>query len=358
MWPYWVLFLIPALTAVLRPWRRSAPLSPGFMRWGVEWVTVLLALWLMIGWRHEVGGDWGNYFRYLEQVRGEELKNILLSPDPGYELVNWISVEMGWGVYGVNLLCAAVFSFGVVSLCRSMPRPWLALAVAVPYLVIVVGMGYSRQGVALGCAMLGLVGLMRRSNVRFVFWVLVGVTFHKTAVILLPIAALASTRNRWWTALWVGVVTVGAYWLFLEDSVESLVTNYVEVQMQSQGAMVRLLMNAMPAALLLLLKRRFQFTAIEAPLWRWLAIISIGLLAVLFVSPSSTAVDRIALYMLPLQLVVFSHLPDVLGSRQRSNQQWVTLIVLYYALVNFVWLTFATHAYAWVPYSFYPLVTP
>lgn len=357
MWPYWVLFLVPALAAVLRPRPLRTPLQANPMRWGVQWLALFAGLTLMIGFRFEVGGDWLNYFNYLDRVQGASLLEVLESPDPGYELVNWISLEMGWGVYGVNLFCGLVLATGLVHFCRNLPRPWLAMATAVPYLVIVVGMGYSRQGVALGFAMLGLVALMNRSIWPFVVWVLLGATFHKTAVILLPIAALASTRNRWWTALWVGVVTLGAYQLFLQDSVEGLVEGYIEAEYQSQGALVRLVMNALPAGLLLLWRKRFAFPAAEAPLWRWLALISLALLAVLFVSPSSTAVDRIALYMLPLQLVVFAHLPEVLGRRSgKGNDGWGLAVMGYYAAVQFVWLNYATHAFAWLPYRWYPLV--
>lgn len=73
------------------------------------------------------------------------------------------------------------------------------------------------------------------------------------------------------------------------------------------------------------------------------------------VLPSSTAVDRVALYMIPPQLFVFSRLPDVLGGGKKVRP-WVAAIVAYYALVLFVWLTFATHAQYWLPYQFYPLV--
>lgn len=356
MWPYWLLFAVPALAAVLRPRRLRAPLAANPARWGVGWLFALVMLALVIGLRHEVGGDWGNYFVYLDAVRGASFLEILGTGDPGYNLANWISAELGWGIHGVNLICGFSLAIGLTVLCRSLPRPWLALAVAIPYLVIVVGMGYSRQGVALGFAMLGLAALKNQRTLPFVVWVLVGATFHKTAVILLPIAALASTRNKWWTALWVGVASALAYVLFLEDSVESLYVNYLEAQYQSQGALIRLLMNALPAALLLIWRKRFAFTPAEAPLWRWLALISLGLLAVLFVSPSSTAVDRIALYMLPLQLVVFAHLPDALGNPRSHNQKWVAAVVLYYALVQFVWLNFAVHSRGWLPYQFYPLV--
>jgi hypothetical protein len=247
-----------------------------------------------------------------------------------------------------------LFSWGLVAFCRQQPRPWLALAVAVPYLGIVLGMGYNRQGIALGLSMLGLVALQRESTLKFVMWVLLGATFHKTAVLLLPIAALASTRNRYWTATWVGVVTLLAYGLFLEESVETLVAGYIEAQYQSEGALVRLLMNALPASLLLLRWKRFQFAPAEGALWRWMAMISLGLLVVLFVSPSSTAVDRVALYMLPLQLVVFSRLPEVMGRRGLNNQGWAAMVVAYYATVLFVWLHYSTHAQYWLPYRFYP----
>jgi len=71
------------------------------------------------------------------------------------------------------------------------------------------------------------------------------------------------------------------------------------------------------------------------------------------VSPSSTAVDRVALYMLPMQMVVFGYLPDVIG-RGKLTRGPILLVLVYYGLVEFVWLMFATFSYAWVPYRFYP----
>jgi hypothetical protein len=243
---------------------------------------------------------------------------------------------------------------GLAAFCRTLPRPWLGLAVAVPYLVIVVGMGYSRQGIALGFAMLGIVALGREQTLRFVLWVALAATFHKSAVLLLPIAALTATRNRYWTAAWIAVASVVGYQLFLEESVDALYLNYVEAQYESQGAFIRLLMNALPAAILLLWRGRFRLAERDRRLWLWLAAISLGLLAMLLATSASTAVDRIALYMLPLQVMVFSHLPAAFG-RSGGRNTIVAAVLLYYAMVLFVWLNFATHAFAWLPYRFYPL---
>ena len=40
------------------------------------------------------------------------------------------------------------------------------------------------------------------------------------------------------------------------------------------------------------------------------------LIIILALTPFSSAIDRIALYMIPLQLVVFSYLPDIFGKKE------------------------------------------
>lgn len=351
MWPYWLLYVAAALGALSAQARTQHAAYRGWT-WG--WFAALLTLALMIGLRFEVGGDWHNYFHYLDDVRGLDLLDALSKSDPGYQFLNWVSVQLDWGIFGVNLSGGVLFSWGLIYFCRTLPRPLVALAVSIPYLVIVVAMGYSRQGIALGMAMIGFAALHRRSLVGFVIWVLIGATFHKTALLLLPIAALSSTRNRYWAAVWIGVIFALAYMLLLEDSVESLYQNYVEAAYQSEGALVRLGMNALPATVVLLFHRRLQFSEAERKLWMWMSVISIGLFAMFFGTDASTAVDRIALYVLPLQLVVFSRIPDAFGRSAAERSVWVVAVLAYYAAVQFVWLEFAVHSRYWLPYRFYP----
>lgn len=351
MWPYWMMFLIPAVAAVgirRRPLRRPSG------KWNLAWVATAISITLLVGYRYEVGGDWGQYLRLVDFISGETLLSALGLSDPGYMLVAWLSAWAGWDVYGVNLFCGAVFAVGLVSFCLRLPRPWLALAVSVPYLIIVVAMGYSRQGVALGFVLLGLVALQDKSAFKFAVWVIIGATFHKSAALVLPLAALASRRNRYWTTAWIAVAAAIAYEVLLRDSVDSLYENYVEAEYQSEGALVRLLMNALPATILLFGFRRLRLPPEQVSLWRWFAILSWALLIILFTTSASTAVDRVALYMLPLQLVVFAYLPDLMGSRGRPKETVVSVVLLYYGAVLFVWLNFAVHARFWVPYRFLP----
>lgn len=352
------MFLIPAWAALneraTRPGVGRTGMAPGAQLSGAWW-SVIVALTLLIGWRHQVGGDWFNYLNNFQNAFYDSKFTSWWRDDPGYRLLEWLAIQAGLGIYGVNLMAAAVFSLGLVWFCRSLPRPWLALAVAVPYLVIILGMGYSRQGAALACIMAGLVALGNGRVARFVLWAVVGATFHKSAVLLLPMAALAASRRRWVTAAWVAVVVAGSYVLLLQDSVDSLTAGYLDAGYQSEGALVRLLMNALPAALLLWKRDRFAIALAQERLWLWFALASLAMLGLYFVSSSSTAVDRVALYLLPLQLMVFSYLPEVLGRGRGGRETWVRLVLLYYAAVEFVWLNFATHAFAWLPYRWLPL---
>jgi hypothetical protein len=354
MWPYWLMFIAPAIAAIVEgarpPGQRTNArgLRP-------EWFAAWVAIALFMGLRWQVGGDWFNYEANLDKLQGLTFWEAVTSDDPGFAILSWITLEMNWGVVGVNMMISPLFALALVRFCSSLPRPWLALTISIPYLLVVVGMGYSRQGVALACGMLGLLALSRQSPLAFLGWVLLGATFHKTAVLLLPIAMLVQQRNRFLTAVYAAVITVGAYFLLLSDSVNDLYENYVVAEYQSEGAMIRLLMNAVPAVVFLRYSKRFGLPPGETSLWRWFGWISLLLLAVFFTTSASTAVDRVGLYMLPLQLVVFSRLPEALGQRPRDVKILTGMVVAYYAIVFFTWLNFATHSMYWLPYKFYLL---
>jgi len=358
MWPYWLLFFVPAFVAAQESLRRKPAVgtSAPSDRLALEWWVVGITLTLVVGWRYQVGGDWVNYLSNFKAAATLSKYADWWWDDPGYRLLEWLAIQSGWGIAFVNLLAGAIFSFGLVKFCVHLPRPWLSLAVSVPYLVIILGMGYSRQGAALGCLMVGLVALGQGRVREFLLWTVLGATLHKSAVLLLPMAALAASQKRLSTTLWMMAVFVLSFFLLLDDSVDKLQKGYLEAQYQSEGALIRLLMNALAAVLLLWKRERFSVTLPQGKLWLWFSWFALGLLAVFFVSPSSTAVDRVGLYLLPLQLMVFSFLPEVFGRRSgKGNQGWVLAVLGYYAVVQFVWLNFAGNAFSWLPYRWYPV---
>lgn len=353
MWPYWMMFLVPAIAALTEGTGARNARRPGRSA-QMQWLVVWGVLALLVGLRWRVGGDWANYEAMLDAWQGIPLSEAIRSTELGFGFLSWISLQLGWGLIGVNMMTAPLFALALVQFCRSLPRPWLALAISVPYLVIVVAMGYTRQGLALACCMLGLLALGRGSVRTFLAWIVLGALFHRTAVLLLPIAALLRNPNVFLKINYVLLILVTAYFVALSDKAAELYENYVVAEYQSEGALVRLLMNALPAVLFLAMSRRFRLAPVEAAVWQWFSWISLLLLAVLFATNASTAVDRVALYMLPLQLVVFSRLPGVVAQDSRARRACIAAVVIYYALVLFTWLNFSTHAQYWIPFRLYP----
>lgn len=352
MWPYWIVFSLASIAALLSsPRVRVRHNRTRDIRLDPAWIAVIVGLTTMMGFRYQVGGDWFAYIRMFEEAGFIAFGEAVVRGDPGYWVLNYLVAHAGGTMVGVNLLAGLAFSTGVAVFCQSLPRPWLALAVAFPYLILVVGMGYARQGIALGFVMIGLVALGKGRFLRFLLWILVAAMFHKSAIVVTALGAASVNRNRWLWLPIIGLGAAGAYLAFVSDELDRLVAGYITAEYQSEGALIRLGMNLIPATLLLILRHRLLVSDVDRRYWIVAALVSVALFAVLMVGAPSTALDRIGLYLLPLQLFVFAHLPDMLGRRGGNNRLLLTTIIAFYALVLFVWLNFAAHARSWLPYQ-------
>jgi len=292
----------------------------------------------------------------LDNAAGEGFVNVIQNGDPAYMALNWFGANVFGGIYFVNLACAGIFCFGLIEFCRSQSRPRLSLVVAIPYLITVVSMGYTRQGVAIGLAMLGLVALNHGNNFRFIFWVAIAAAFHKSALILIPLAIFSGQKNRIGTVLGILVAGVFLFFLLLQESLERLNSIYIDQEYESSGAAIRVLMNAVPATIFLLLRKYYKLAPNLQIFWTWMSVFAILFLPLLYISPSSTAVDRIALYFIPIQLFVWSRLPDVFGSYGERNPALYSAVIMYSGLVLIIWLFFANNARSWIPYQWYPWI--
>jgi len=346
--PYWLLFgyfLFGAMLTNTTATGRQPTLAP--------MVVGAIAMAVMIGFRYEVGADWRTYDLLFKLAGLLDLQRVMQIGDPGYQFLNWLIERIGGGLWTVNLVCAGIFCGGLLRFARVQTDPWLAFVIAIPYLVIVVAMGYTRQGVAIGIIMAGLASLQKGGTLtKFAIYVAAAALFHRTAVSVFPLVVFAADRNRLLNMLTGIAACILLYDLFLADSVGQFVSNYIQAQYNSQGAAIRVAMSLVPATIFLIWRNRFRYLPRDEKMWRNFSLAAWLFLLMLFVLPSSTAVDRLALYVIPLQVAVLSRLPRAFGS---SNLLRVGVIA-YSAMILFVWLNFAVHAQYWLPYQFYPII--
>lgn len=345
---YWLLLFYFAVGAFLTSanWQRASTIDP-FFRFGA------IAVVILIGFRYWIGGDWPQYERIFSFAGYASLPQVITMGDPGYQILNWVTRRLGLEIWAVNLICGGIYAAGLFKLARLQPNPWLAIAVAIPYLIIVVGMGYTRQSVALGFVMIGLAGLMRGSTAyRYVAFIILATLFHRSAVVMTLVLA-AGHRTRFTNLLIGASVAYVLYDLIVSSAFPALSQNYLEAGYEAQGAAVRVFMNFLPAALFMLTPTRFGFDEREIGIVRIMAIAGLVFPILLFAVPSSAAVDRLALYISPLQMIILSRIPGALIKEDFGK----VIILAYAAAVQFVWLNFAFHARDWVPYRFWFLDT-
>lgn len=346
MFAYWALFGIFALAAATTDERKR--------QFGiVSWIAGGIVLVVIIGLRRNVGGDWHAYEAIFRRLSNFDAGNAVLTGDPGYTLLNLLAAYAGLDLWAVNLACAMIFTYGLLRFCRDQSNPLLAVLVAIPYLVIVVAMGYTRQSAALGLVMLALFYHRRGAVLRMTLSLGLAVTFHKSAIIVIPLVALAFSRRRPVTFVLLGVTAGVTYWLLVSSSLDRLVANYVGAGYSSSGAAIRIFMNLIPAALFLIFRGRFTELRDERRLWTIFAIGSFVALVLLYTTPSSTAVDRLSLYLIPLQLFVLSRVPVAFSDGSTPSPIAKIGVIAYSALVQLIWLNFADNARFWIPYHNY-----
>lgn len=344
MFPYWLLFIMWAAGALQFSRRGSLRESRLFF-----WFAIFLTT-LMIGLRYLVGGDWGSYVVMYQDILFQPFAQAMRRTDSGYAFLNWLSTRGDLGMGFVNLACATIFMAGLGRLASRQPNPWLAMLVAVPYFIIVVAMGYTRQAAAIGFICWAVADIQSDRLLRLVVLVGVAALFHKTAILFLPILlAPAATRNP--ILAGIGAVSFALLFnIFLGDASDKLVANYANSNYSSQGATIRVGMNVLAASTFIVLRRRLGLDDFARSFWTICAMLAFVSVVALQTLSASSGVDRLALFLIPLQVVTLSRLPYALSQTARPVPSALLAVLIYSFSVQFVWLNFADNASSWVPY--------
>uniref|UniRef100_A0A7C4JQA0 EpsG family protein n=1 Tax=Thermodesulfobacterium geofontis TaxID=1295609 RepID=A0A7C4JQA0_9BACT len=313
-------------------------------------------VWLlfMIGLRYEIGTDWDAYLKYYEIIY-PYWENIFLT-DPGYGFINFVAGWLGGEIYLVNTLSGGIFLIGLFYFIKHLPYPSIALAIANAYLTFVAAMGYTRQSVAIGLLMIAYVLFSKGKIIKSFVFSFLAVTFHKTAlfgfvIILFTFLCKLRARIIWNKKYFLAFVVIVAmlimtYSIFFLPYQKYLLTQYILEKMESKGALPRVFLNFIAGLLILLGIVKIKF---DKTLWQTISLLSIlSFLSMPFLG--TTTVDRLNLYMYPIQMVAFTHLINNVKEQNLKYLIWI-LIFYSYMFILTVWLLFAVHKEFWVPYK-------
>ena len=342
---YWTLFLLPTIFYLTEK-RVSVSVSRIF------WVATAVMFVFVIGFRHEIGCDWYGYYSTYEALSSYKISNLYESSfiwrGPAFYFLTWVIGQTSLGFYGFNLICGIFFCWAVLFFSRTQPSPWMSCLIAVPYLLIVISMGYVRQSIAVGFLLFALTQLEQDRHWRYSILIFIGSLFHASLILFSPLmlhSLYKSNRLIFFLSITligcVGFYLLTIYGEFWDTYFSSESSKYV-----SSGALPRALMNAIPAGILLLINLRHPLT-IGHLVWSILAGLSI--LSVVFVQTGSSGFDRLGVYLIPIQLYAW---PRIIGVflETRFKTLLALLIISIYAAYQYIWLNFSDHSTCWVPY--------
>jgi len=342
MTPYFFTFGIASLFLV-----NPINFSKNFER--LLWVLFIIYGTIFIGLRYEVGGDWLNYLNSYEKlikIPPSEWLNISRF-DPGYLLLNLISSFFNAGIVGVNLMCGFITMTCLVFFASKQPIPWVTIVASIPFFIIGISMGTVRQGLALSFILVALT-YIDKNIIKFLFWIIVASLFHKSGIIMLGLLIFKS-KNIYFISL-VFFLLVCLIWIAAQlAAVEILLLAYVlEPDYQSDGALIRIMVSTLPFLGSVLFYKEMVKSYSDYWVYFWIGIGTLFLLVL--VSSFSTLVDRVAYYSIPLQLALWPRIISVQKNILLRGYFTVSFI-LGYLLMLFVWLVYANHSWAWIPYQ-------
>ena len=347
MLPYWFIFGLFAIGALGWQLRTDDKVSPPL-------ALAALILTIFIGLRYNVGADWDGYLEIFQDTMHRSLGRIIdQRGDPGFYSLMWLNHQSGYGIWTLNFGCAIIFVIGLVAFSKRTANPWLSIAIAIPYLVIVVAMSGVRQATAIGFYFLAINAFSDRRLGVAALWMLLASQFHASAIVMLGVAALSFTQNRW-KAFLILILTIIVGYFALKSSFDVYADRYSK-DIQSSGTIYRLIMNLLPAIIFIKYRARFNLERHQAVFWRNLSILSILSFPLLFVIPSSTALDRFSLYLIPLQCFVLANSAVIFAGDRRTGRLVTAGVLAYLGTAMFVFLTFSSTADQWNKYQFYPM---
>ena len=257
---YWLLLALPATLALAGLRTHDVTAGANFSRSQSNTLFInsflLVVFWLFYnlisGLRFEIGGDWFTYLNMVDRIRDSDFGEALFETDAGFGMITWLMTRIGLGMPAVNALCSGILSLGIIRLARRTEHPWLAITAAVPYLLIVVGMGYLRQAGAIGFILFAINAITQKRMGLALFYFLAATSFHLSALVIVPFLVVVYVRNLAVIFLLMFFMAgLGYLGLSGTERMADIQHGYFDAEYSSNGATVRIMMNVVPAVVFL-----------------------------------------------------------------------------------------------------------
>lgn len=319
--------------------------------------SVPLILWTLFfivfaGTRENTGCDFLSYLNRFLDYAYTNAQDVITQPEPLFALLNILIIKLGLDFMWVNLTASVIIFGAFAAFARRFERPVHFLALAFPILIVQLAMSGVRQAVALGLLLLALNAFRDGKRLSMIVWIVLASQFHTSAIVFLPLVLMIGREPTIW---WLAAVTILAAPVavyFAGDRLDTYQSRYGEGEVESFGAIFRVLLIAISAIFFVIYRDRYrQLYRGDFALMQVFAIMSFALIAVFAVS--TIAAHRLGYYIMPVHILMLLRLPNVM--RPGRPEPIVTMMpFLAYGAYITVWFSTSRHAQlCFIPYDSY-----
>ena len=342
MFFYYLFFFIPVIFSLFK----------SNYKWSLNLSIFISTIYtLFLGLRYRVGGDWEPYLEMIDNIE-QSYSQLLFKPEPLYFSLAKFFKNYDGAIYYVNTVCAAIFIFSLVYFLNTLPRPFLGLSIAFPYLIVVIGGGFTRQSVAVGLSFLVINFLRKKKIILSAFSAVLALGFHMSGIFIIiyyiPFIYRV-IKNPFYLST---VLTLtGLFIIFLTNfTAEYYYQIYLATEYSSKGFYVRSFLYCFYALIFLIYKKKFTTNDIESGILQSISYFAFLTLIIGIISPGNTAIlDRFSFFLFPLLLIIGTNLPS-LKIKKFPKLGTIILIHLNSLIVLITWLNFSPFSPFWLPY--------
>lgn len=343
MIPYLAMIGIPSLLGLSGDRR---------LQGGYVFAFIFLLFVAIIGFRYQVGPDWFNYAKMVDDYQTESFADLSDRGEVGWVALVKISNALGFGMAGVVFVGAIVFCIGLFAIARITQEPMLAIVSATPYLAVAVAMSGIRQSIALGIIYF-LIGRWHNMTIPVkIALTIFASLFHFSAILMILFISVDS-KLEFSRKIVIGtiVTAICLYSLSTETfRVDRYSSNYLsgENSVDAPGAILHVLLIAIPAAVYFSFRKRWNQVYGRNILLDVFSLASVMSLVGVAISPAAT--DRMSLYFSPAAMIIQAGLPMTRGGEGEKTLFRIVIIAANLAAMA-VFLFAANHSRSFLPYA-------
>ncbi|MDR6310389.1 EpsG family protein [Pacificitalea manganoxidans] len=311
-------------------------------------VTGIFLVWFM-GFRYETGCDYFGYLnRWVQFYPPSSLNQLLEGEEVGFALLMGSVQSLGLNYTWLNVAASAILVACYVRFATAHSFARLILALLFPVIIVQLGMSGIRQAIAGGFLMLAFNAFAKSERLWTAFWILIGMQFHASVIIFLPIALIAGRQiNTLRLAASLAILGPVAG-LLLADRFDTYDDRYIEGTVTSGGAIIRYALVLLPVPFFMTYRARVRNNFPDMyPLLKMAALMILALAPLTVLS--SIALHRLNYYVMPLSILLLVYVGAVAFKNARQGHILATGV---YGAYSLFWFLGSSHAQScYLPYE-------